>query len=163
MKAALVSAVIEGRAVAADGAATSDVLSELRQLVNRVSLDDQAPVTDAAADQLLDQALRLYRSEQDPSGQPRTSSPAARPADSALRLEAINALARAMTRPNTRRFQVPASRAGTTYTLDVDGTDVTCSCRGFEYRGQCKHARQLKEVLTTGGPLPQGFQEVSVP
>jgi SWIM zinc finger len=52
------------------------------------------------------------------------------------------------------------SRPGTFYTLDVDGPDVTCSCPGFEYRGNCSHARQLKDALAKGGSAPDGFEAV---
>jgi hypothetical protein len=47
------------------------------------------------------------------------------------------------------------------YTLDVDGPDVSCSCPGFEYRGNCSHARQLKSALAKKGEAPAGFEPVA--
>ena len=32
--------------------------------------------------------------------------------------------------------------------------DVTCSCPGFGYRGQCRHARDVKAALAAGAPVP---------
>jgi hypothetical protein len=59
------------------------------------------------------------------------------------------------------RYRVRSSRkADVTYTLDVDGPDVICSCPGFEYRGNCTHARALKKALTTGASLPPEFVAV---
>ena len=46
------------------------------------------------------------------------------------------------------------------YLLDADGADVTCTCRGFEYRGACTHARTLKASLAGGGALPVGVVPV---
>ena len=45
--------------------------------------------------------------------------------------------------------------------LDVDGGDVSCTCPGFEYRGACSHARELKAALTSGRPLPKGYEAVA--
>jgi len=39
------------------------------------------------------------------------------------------------------------------YVITADGTDVTCTCPGFEYRGQCCHARDVKAALATGKPV----------
>ncbi len=38
-------------------------------------------------------------------------------------------------------------------------SDVTCSYPGFEYRGACRHATDLKRALTAGS-TPVGFKEV---
>ena len=58
-----------------------------------------------------------------------------------------------------RRSQ-ETSHAGVEYELTIDGTDVTCNCPGFEYRGQCRHARDLKTALAAGEPAPQGYRHV---
>ena len=50
--------------------------------------------------------------------------------------------------------------AGAFYELEVVGSDVSCSCKGFSYRGVCQHARQLKEALVKGGALPEGVARV---
>jgi hypothetical protein len=60
-------------------------------------------------------------------------------------------LARVLAGPKARRFQTASSsKPGSHYFIDVDGSDVTCSCPGFEYRGQCKHARDVKNALASG-------------
>ena len=42
--------------------------------------------------------------------------------------------------------------------MTVDGADVVCSCPGFEYRGQCRHARDVKAALASGKPAPAGYR-----
>jgi hypothetical protein len=42
---------------------------------------------------------------------------------------------------------------------EVEEADVTCYCPGFEYRGACRHATDLKRALTAGS-TPVGFEEV---
>jgi hypothetical protein len=37
---------------------------------------------------------------------------------------------------------------------------VTCDCPGFEYRGQCRHAREVKQALATGRALPKQYVSV---
>ncbi|HXG34213.1 MAG TPA: SWIM zinc finger family protein [Bryobacteraceae bacterium] len=50
------------------------------------------------------------------------------------------------------------ARPGVSYLLECDAAgDVTCSCPGFQYRGQCSHARELKARLVQGGPLPAEY------
>ncbi len=38
------------------------------------------------------------------------------------------------------------------------GVGVTCSCPGFEYRGQCKHARDIKSALAAGQAVPPAYR-----
>ena len=76
-----------------------------------------------------------------------------------LPADAILALARVLGGPAAERYRaVSSSRPGQFYVLDVDGGDVACTCPGFEYRGQCSHARALKTALAAGRPLPAGFE-----
>jgi hypothetical protein len=42
---------------------------------------------------------------------------------------------------------------------EVEEADVAFSCPGFEYRGACRHATDLKRALTAGS-TPVGFEEV---
>jgi uncharacterized Zn finger protein len=46
------------------------------------------------------------------------------------------------------------------YTLEVDGPDVVCDCPGFEYRGNCTHARALKGALNAGAKPPAEYEPV---
>jgi len=83
--------------------------------------------------------------------------------NAALR-HALEALARALTGPPADRYRfASASRPGVEYELSVDGADVTCSCAGFEYRGQCRHARDLKAALAAGRAAPAGYLKSGVP
>ena len=52
-----------------------------------------------------------------------------------------------------------ASKPGAYYELSFDGTDVVCACKAFEYRGVCRHARELKQVLVEDGPLPDHIKQ----
>ena len=54
-----------------------------------------------------------------------------------------------------------ASHPGVAYEITVDGADVICTCPGFEYRGQCRHARDLKAFLTGAQEGDSRFTRVS--
>ena len=53
------------------------------------------------------------------------------------------------------------AQQGVDYEITVVDADVTCSCAGFEYRGQCRHARDIKAALAAGRPVPAQYAEVS--
>jgi len=93
------------------------------------------------------------------------SSAAQRAARDALRelpADAILALARVLSGSTPQRYRASSSsKPGKFYVLDVDGGDVSCTCPGFEYRGACSHARELKAALTGGRPLPKGYEVVA--
>jgi hypothetical protein len=75
---------------------------------------------------------------------------------------ALETLARVLAGPRGQRFRIAsASRAGGHYVVDVEGGDVTCSCPGFEYRGQCRHAREVKTALASGGVPPPAYVAIS--
>ena len=44
--------------------------------------------------------------------------------------------------------------------LEVDGADIACDCKGFAYRGMCRHARDLKRSLATGAPLSAAYRRI---
>jgi hypothetical protein len=50
-----------------------------------------------------------------------------------------------------------AEHPGVEYQITVDGADVACSCPAFEYRGQCRHARDVKAAMAEEGPTPVGY------
>jgi len=50
------------------------------------------------------------------------------------------------------------SHPGVEYEITVDGADVACTCPGFEYRGQCRHARDVKAAIAEGKPAPSGYR-----
>jgi len=51
------------------------------------------------------------------------------------------------------------SKPGRNYLLECgEAGDVTCSCPGFEFRGQCAHARELEARLVASAPLPKEYR-----
>lgn len=71
---------------------------------------------------------------------------------------ALEALARVLSGPAVNRYRVAStSQPGVGYVITADGTDVTCSCPGFEYRGQCRHARDVKASLAAGKAVPAAY------
>ncbi len=75
----------------------------------------------------------------------------------------FDTLAKALTAPPVERYRFASTtQPGVEYELTIDGADVICSCRGFEYRGQCRHARDLKAALAEGQPVPDAYRPVSV-
>ena len=60
--------------------------------------------------------------------------------------------------PPVNRYRIAStSQPGVDYLITADGADVTCSCPGFEYRGQCRHARDVKAALAAGRPVPPAY------
>jgi SWI/SNF-related matrix-associated actin-dependent regulator 1 of chromatin subfamily A len=149
-KAALVETVVEG------GEFPADVLSSLETLVASFSPRTRAgdaPVSgEDAVDRLLHEVARGFEQKSLIAAQARTRS--------GLAAEAIARLAEVLAGKPAGRYRVRSSRRQDVwYTLDVDGTDVLCECPGFEYRGNCTHARTLKKALQAG-VLPDGFTAV---
>lgn len=77
--------------------------------------------------------------------------------------KALALLAQALAGPRGQKYRVTShSRPGLSYELQVEpGGDVTCTCPGFEYRGQCSHARELKAALGKGKSAPGGYEAVA--
>ena len=158
VKATLIEAVIEGRGdVPVDG----DLLAELEALVRTLS-PGLASVGDAESEEdPVDRLLREVTQHVAAREAEQQAGPADRAARATLRAlpaEAIAALARVLSGPVTRRWRVASSAGVAHYVLDADGGDVTCSCRGFEYRGACRHARTLAAALATGAAIPPGVR-----
>jgi SNF2 family DNA or RNA helicase len=168
-KGALISAVVDGKALGAD--VSGDVLDELRRAVRTVFVG-LGDTPDAMEDQdLIDRLVRQARLDieaqvpVDSSGtaQGRSSVATRTPAETEALRRALEALARALTvRPVERYRFASTSHAGVEYELTIDGADVICNCPGFEYRGQCRHARDLKAALAAGLPAPDGYRSVPV-
>lgn len=154
-KARLVDEVVEGRALA-DGM-TGDVLAELRRLVahleTALSGAGNNAVAPAAAEALLGEASERYMRRN--AGAAATE--ALRPAAEA----AVRALAAALAGPERTVYLVAsASSPKSSYRLEVVGADVACDCKGFGYRGMCRHARALKDALASGQPLPAAYRRL---
>jgi SNF2 family DNA or RNA helicase len=153
-KGALVTAVVDGRAIAPD--LPGDVLAELQQALRAIS-SSVADDEEGLIDRLLRQArmdIEAHRAG-DPPGA--TGSPEEM---DALR-RALETLATALERPPIERYRFAStSHPGVEYELSVDGADVVCSCPGFEYRGQCRHARDIKAALAAGKGVPASYTAV---
>jgi len=153
-KRALVNAVVEGEALAGD--LSGNVLDELQRALRAISpglADTPASIGDRELiERLLREASTQLRAAQD-SSSTEPDAPRRREDIDALR-RALEALARVLSGPSLTRYRITsASQPGVEYVITVDGTDVTCTCPGFEYRGQCRHARDVKAALVTGKPV----------
>jgi hypothetical protein len=155
-KAQLVRAVVEGKALGGD--MNGDILRDLERLLGALSprlADMPGGLDDAGVEALLRQLADRYRAETTTAGGHREAI-AHLPAG--VIRSAVLALAEAMRGPRSERYRVESSsRPGEFYELAVGSGDVTCTCPGFEYRGMCRHARDLKSALTEGGNLPAGY------
>jgi len=156
-KGALVSAVVDGKALAPD--LSGDVLDELQRALRTVS-SGLADSTHAIEDgDLIDRLLRQARLDIEAVRSPESEAPVRTPEETEALRRALESLARALTAPSVERYRFESSsHPGVEYELTIDGADVICNCRGFEYRGQCRHARDLKTALAGGLPAPQGYR-----
>jgi SWI/SNF-related matrix-associated actin-dependent regulator 1 of chromatin subfamily A len=164
-KRALVTAVIDGTALAPD--LSGDVLDELQSALRALSsgVADSAHALDD--EDLIDRLLRQARLDIDArrsagafdAAQVR-DAPARTPEETEALRRALESLAKALTGPSVERYRFASTtQPGVEYELTIDGADVICNCRGFEYRGQCRHARDLKTALAGGRPVPQGYRQ----
>jgi SWI/SNF-related matrix-associated actin-dependent regulator 1 of chromatin subfamily A len=160
-KGALVNAVVEGRAIAGDlsGTVLDELLRALRAASSGLS-DTPAVIEDEALlDRLLRQAADDVRAA-GPIGDAGSDRPRTAADIEALR-RALEALLKVLAGPASKRYRITStSKAGVGYEVVVAGADVTCSCPGFEFRGQCRHAREVKALLASGQPLPALYVEI---
>ena len=163
-KTRLVDAVVDGKALDAD-IGEGSVLDELQRLLHALS----PHIADVRLQDLdEDEVARLLRS---------AAFAAAREAGTAAGLthdalptdhseamrQALRLLEQALAVPARTKYRVSSnSRPGQYYEMEVDAAeDVMCGCPGFEYRGQCSHARALKSALAGSGSLPAGFEALA--
>jgi SWI/SNF-related matrix-associated actin-dependent regulator 1 of chromatin subfamily A len=160
-KAALVRAVVDAEAL---GDVSGDVLAELERALGALSPAlqdaDHSRLDEDTIEHLLREAAERWR-----ASHARTDSTTAHqrvPAEHIAYLrKALETLAAVLAGPKPVRFRVnSASKPGSSYAITVDGADVTCDCPGFEYRGQCRHAREVKQALATGRALPKQYVSV---
>jgi SWI/SNF-related matrix-associated actin-dependent regulator 1 of chromatin subfamily A len=160
-KAALVNAIVEGGALAPG--AGGDVLDELQRVLHSISGGGEvAPQRgDEVISELLHRASVAYRTAHraDPHGRAVRGE---REVQALAR--ALEALVKVLSGPSARRFRISStSHEGVDYEIAVVDADVTCSCPGFEYRGQCRHARDIKAALATGEAVPAQYTEIGDP
>ncbi len=159
-KAALVNAIVEGDALAPG--AGGDVLDELQHVLHSISGGTADVLRED--DELIGELLRRASDEVRSTHRLDIGSPVklrgAREVQALTR--ALEALVKVLSGPSARRFRISsASHKGVDYEIVAVDADVTCSCPGFEYRGQCRHARDVKAALVTGHPVPAAYIEVS--
>ncbi len=156
-KGALVNAVVEGKALAAD--LSGSVLDELERALRAISpglADTPATIVDAdVIERLLREASDALRAHE---SRPEEGAASRRPEDIDALRRALEALARVLSGPAVNRYRIAStSQSGVDYLITADGADVTCSCPGFEYRGQCRHARDVKSALAAGSAVPTAY------
>lgn len=157
-KASLIDEIVEGRAIATD--VDEDLLSGLRNMVQFLGseLDRvQAQGASAADTEGLLTALSAAWMEREMDHVPEVTRRALTPVSDA----AIQSLMAVLGGPDRAVYHVHSSRgAGAGYRVEVEGSDVTCDCKGFVYRWMCRHVRDLKTALAAGQPLPAGYEEL---
>ena len=158
-KSRLIDDVVEGRALgeAMDG----DVLTELRRLLahldTAVAGEATGTVDAGAVEAALRQASDAYLTEH-----AARLDAAARRRLKPVSDSAVRALAAVLTGPERIVYSIDsASGSGGAYRLEVEGPDITCDCKGFSYRGMCRHVRDLKAALATGGAVPSAYRRVA--
>ena len=150
-------ALVEGTVLipGADRALQPDVLSELKRMMNALSVH-AAEVEEPQLLTVLQQASDAYLEENATHLEAATRAQL-RPYSE----EAIRTLAQVLAGPERTVYHAESSsQKGKFYTLEVVGVDVTCDCPGFTHRGSCRHVRPLKAALVAGEPLPKGYTEV---
>lgn len=153
-KAELIDQMVGGKALPQDF--QRDVLGEMRRVMRVLQPSIVALLAqpeDTEMDSLLRQASQAFRQTHAKTfgsdHQVEHKLPSA---------EAIRTLVRVLSGPKVEHFRVESSsKPGSFYDMEVDGNDVTCSCRGFQFRGNCQHARALKVVLVKDQDLPDGY------
>ena len=159
-KAALVSAVVDGKALAPD--LSGDVLDELQHALRAVTSGLAGSAGAVADDELIERLLRKARLDLEANQSATADARVRTPEEREALKRALETLARALTGPSVERYRFASTtQPGVEYELTIDGADVMCNCRGFEYRGQCRHARDLKAALAEGQPVPVGYRPAS--
>lgn len=160
-KAALVNAIVEGDALAPGSG--GDVLDELQRVLHAISGGAVDATPQGEDDELIGELLRRaseeFRDTHRTNENHETRVHGERETQALAR--ALEALVKVLSGPSARRFRASStSHKGVDHEITVVDADVTCSCPGFEYRGQCRHARDLKAALASGQPVPAQYEEM---
>jgi SWI/SNF-related matrix-associated actin-dependent regulator 1 of chromatin subfamily A len=163
-KAALVNAIVEGEALAAGS--RGDVLDELQRVIHSLADETVRLDDDQVIARLLRSASQEFRAGQARDARAGTGAHGPVQVRSEREIEALaralQSLVKILAGPSVRRFRISStSHDGVQHEVVVMDADVTCSCPGFGYRGQCRHARDIKAALTAGAPVPDQYAEVS--
>ncbi|HVH57504.1 MAG TPA: SNF2-related protein [Vicinamibacterales bacterium] len=158
-KAALVAAIVEGEAIA-EGAG-GDVLDELQRALHSLSSDVafDGSANDELVGRLVQEASEDFRTRHEVDQRGAVSLRG--PTDVEAFRRALERLVRVLSGTPSKRFRIAStSHEGLDYEVVVADADVTCTCPGFEYRGQCRHARDVKAALASGQEVPAPYAEV---
>jgi SWI/SNF-related matrix-associated actin-dependent regulator 1 of chromatin subfamily A len=157
-KAGLVSAIVDGTAMAQD--LTGDVLDELQRALRELSSGIGEPGQTIDGEHMIERLLRQARLNLADAGVDDGLRTVARTSEATEALRhALETLAKALSGPSVERYRyASASHPGVEYEITIDGADVACTCPGFEYRGQCRHARDVKAAIAAGRPVPNGYK-----
>jgi SWI/SNF-related matrix-associated actin-dependent regulator of chromatin subfamily A-like protein 1 len=161
-KAALVTAIVEGEALAPGSG--GDVLDELQRVLHSISAGGDLAAGPGDDDELIGELLRRASDEFRSVHRDDSRHPAAIRGEREVQAlaRALEGLVKVLSGPSARRFRISStSHQGIDYEIVVVDADVTCSCPGFEYRGQCRHARDIKAALASSEPVPARYTEVS--
>jgi SWI/SNF-related matrix-associated actin-dependent regulator of chromatin subfamily A-like protein 1 len=160
-KAALVNAIVEGDALAAGHG--GDVLDELQHILHTITARAADAPGEIEDDVLIARLLRQASEEFRTTHQNGAERPATARSERETQAltRALEGLVKVLAGPSSRRFRIAStSHQGVEYEITAVDADVTCSCPGFEYRGQCRHARDVKAALAAGRPVPTQYAEV---
>lgn len=157
-KAQLIDDLVEGKSLAGD--MEGDVLDELRRMVAHLGTTFEAARENVENPETMETLLRAASSrylethrKQLPARTRRKLKP--------VSARAIKALAAVLAGPEAEVYTVAStSDPSTVHRLEVEGADIACDCKGFSYRGMCKHARELKNAIATGSAIPTHFVRV---
>jgi SWI/SNF-related matrix-associated actin-dependent regulator 1 of chromatin subfamily A len=156
-KAKLVSAIVDGTAMGQD--LSGDVLDELQRALRELSSGFAGARHVIDGETLIERLLTHARLDLDGRRSREPETPVRTPEDTEALRRALETLAKALSGAPVQRYRyASASHPGVEYEITVDGADVACTCPGFEYRGQCRHARDVKAALATGKPAPIGYR-----
>ena len=161
-KAALVTAIVEGEALAPGS--SGDVLDELQRALHTISGGGDVAAGQGDDNEAISQLLRRASDEfrQMHRDDPHRPAPIRGEREVQALVRALDALVKVLSGPSARRFRISSSsHTGVDYEVVVVDADVTCSCPGFEYRGQCRHARDVKAAIASGEPVPARYTEMS--
>lgn len=159
-KAALVNAIVDGEALAPG---SGDVVDELQRVLHSISADGGVATGHPGDADLISQLVRRASDEVRTRYRADPQRPAAMRGEREVQAlaRALEALVNVLSGPSARRFRISsASHEGIHYEVVVVDADVTCNCPGFEYRGQCRHARDVKTALAAGEDVPARYTEV---
>jgi SWI/SNF-related matrix-associated actin-dependent regulator of chromatin subfamily A-like protein 1 len=160
-KAALVNAIVEGEALGAGPG--GDVLDELRHVLHSITADGDVASDSLSDDALLGRLLRRASDEVRAVRQTVAERPITVRGERELQAltRALEGLVKVLSGPTSTRFRIAStSHRGVEYEIVAVDADVTCSCPGFEYRGQCRHAREVKNALAAGQRVPPQYAKV---